>query len=456
MLTDTENNAIGEIERLYIWPTNEKQTEFEFTGKLPDRLVFDPENPKYKLFALVNAPAEAIDREFTLYHYQKLDPRNEGSSIPMWGVMTVDLSPILSESNHKIPNPLWMLRSAAKIEVQLSQALKDKGTEITSATMKYYNVEGYVAPANWYSFSDTHEVDCEKAINVYRHAAVNLPLIKDGATGNYYVYMPEYDNQNYPGERNKISLTMIHNGEEVLFEDVISFCDYSDGVVVENTDYNIVRNHIYRFTIRSIAGSNLVLEYTVADWTSEDWDGNGKEYEEHNLSYPTYHNPVVPFDFFSFTGTEQSNYVIGTEPTMYYNAGNPEEGGFHCYFQILAPEDVEWKPVFMGSKENYRIRVYHPNDSKTAIFDSGETGKQGNIGACGAGEWYHIVIFPLSADGENSTVIEFGISYYQKWTDQYINLYVNGEYGNIRWPNSGSNPKLINIRHTSAQMANEE
>ena len=453
MLTDTDNNAIGEVERLYIWPTNETQTEFEFTGKLPDRMVFDPENPNYKLFAIVNAPAEAIDREFTLYHHQMLDPRNEDSAIPMWGVTTVNLTPILTEPNYTLPDPLWLLRSAAKVEVELSQELKKQGTEILSATMKYYNVEGYVAPANWHSFAKTVDVDCETAINVYRHAAVNLPLIKDEDTGNYYVYRPEYDNINYPGERNKISLTMTHSGEKVVFDDVISFCEYRDGELVENTDYNIVRNHIYRFTIRSIAGSSLELEYTVADWMSENWD-DGKEYEEHDLSYPTYHNPVVPFEFLSLNGTDQTNYVISKQPTMHYsNEGKKESGGFHCYFQILAPNNVGWKPVIMGSKENYQIRVYKVDSNltqnKEAIFDSGEEGKQGNIGECGEGEWYHIVIFPLSADGENSTVIEFGISYYQTWTDQYINLYVNREYDNIRWPNSGSNPKIINIRHIS-------
>ena len=453
MLTDTDNIAIGEVERLYIWPTNETQTEFEFTGKLPDGMVFDPANPNYKLFAIVNAPAEAIDREFTLYHHQMLDPRNEDSAIPMWGVTTVDLTPILTEPNYTLPDPLWLLRSAAKVEVELSQALKDQDTEILSATMKYYNVEGYVAPANWHSFAKTVDVDCEKAINVYRHAAVNLPLIKDEATGNYYIYMPEYDNKNYPGERNKISLTMTHSGKEVVFDDVISFCEYSNGELVENTDYNIVRNHIYRFTIRSIAGSSLELEYTVADWMSESW-GNGKEYEEHDLSYPTYHNPVVPFEFFSPNGTDQTNYVISKQPTMHYsNEGKKESGGFHCYFQILAPNNVGWKPVIMGSKENYRIRVYHLNnklvEGTEAIFDSGVDGLQDNIGICEANEWYHIVVFPLSDDGANSTVIEFGISYYQAWTDQYINLYVNGEYDNIRWPNSGSNPKIINIRHIS-------
>ena len=41
-------------------------------------------------------------------------------------------------------------------------------------------------------------------------------------------------------------------------------------------------------------------------------------------------------------------------------------------------------------------------------------------------------------------------------TDQNINLYVNGEYDNIRWPNSGNNPKIINIRHISAQIVDEE
>jgi hypothetical protein len=90
------------------------------------------------------------------------------------------------------------------------------------------------------------------------------------------------------------------------------------------------------------------------------------------------------------------------------------------------------------------------------IFDSAVEGKQDNISTCGAGEWFHIVVFPLRDDGAGRSVIEFGISYYQQWTDQYINLYVNGEYNNIRWPNSGNNPKLINIRHTSAQIANEE
>ena len=58
--------------------------------------------------------------------------------------------------------------------------------------------------------------------------------------------------------------------------DVIVFlCDGRSGVTVDDSHYDIVRNHIYEFEIRSVAGSNLVLEYYVADWSTEDWDGNG-------------------------------------------------------------------------------------------------------------------------------------------------------------------------------------
>lgn len=456
MLTDTANNAIGEVERLYIWPTNETQTEFEFTGKLPEGLVFKPEAPNYKLFAIVNAPAEAIDREFTLYNQQQLDPREENSAIPMWGVMTVDLSPILEEPNYKIPNPLWMLRSAAKIEVQLSDALREKGSEITSATMKYYNVEGYVAPYDWHQFESTLGVDCEEAINVYRHAAVNLPLIKDEATGNYYVYMPEYDNINYPGERNKITLTMNHAGEAKVFEDAISFVEYSNGKVTEGTDYNIVRNHIYRFTIRSIAGDNLTLEYHVADWDAEDW-GTGEDFKEHDISYPTYLNPIVPEEYLTLLPEQQSNYVIKSEPKMYYGgANNLEAGAFVGYFRITAPSNVLWKPGIMGSKENYQIRVYmKSNDSSKngeLLFDSHVENLQGNLPACDNDEWFKLVVFPLSADGADKTTIDLGISYYQVWTDQYINLFVNGEYNALRWPNSGSNPKIIEIKHVQQEL----
>jgi hypothetical protein len=404
---------------------------------------------------IANTIPETIENEKTHYNYTQLDPRNEGSSIPMWGVMTTDISPLLNATYYELTDNVWLLRSAAKIEVKLSDELKKRDTEITSATLKYYNVEGNVVPANWQTCNNTQELNCEVGINVYRHAAVTLPLIKDEESGDYYVYIPEYDNINYPGERNKISLSFYDQGKEKIFEDAISFCEYSNGKRIEGTDYNITRNHIYRFTVRSIAGESLMLEYHVADWDAEDW-GNNEEYWEHDISYPTYLNPLVPYDY--LVSVDKENYVITESAEMYFGGqDNLEAGAFVAYFKILSPSDdlnaVQWKPGFMASRENYRIRVYHIEDGLTITklaFDSGgDSNLQKLLPACETNDWYKIVIFPLSADGAEIDTIDLGLSYYQKWTDQYINLFINGEYGNIRWPNSGTNPKIIEIKHVA-------
>lgn len=455
MLLNLDNTPIGEIGRLQIWPINQEQTQFKITGVLPKNMEIDLQDPRCKLIVIANTIPETIENEKTHYNYTQLDPRNEGSSIPMWGVMTTDISPLLNATYYELTDNVWLLRSAAKIEVKLSDTLKERGTEITSATLKYYNVEGNVVPANWQTCNNTQELNCEVGINIYRHAAVTLPLIKDEESGDYYVYVPEYDNINYPGERNKISLSFYDQGKEKIFEDAISFCEYSNGKKIEGTDYNITRNHIYRFTVRSIAGESLMLEYHVADWDAEDW-GNNEEYKEHDITYPTYLNPLVPYDY--IVSTDQKNYVISESPEMYFSGNaNLEAGAFVAYFKILSPSDdlnaVQWKPGFMASKENYRIRVYHIEDGVTItklVFDSGgDSDLQKLLPACETNDWYKIVIFPLSADGAESTTIDLGVSYYQEWTDQYINLFINGEYGNIRWPNSGTNPKIIEIKHVA-------
>lgn len=455
-----DGTRLGEIRDMDYWAIDEAHTIYQLNGQLPAEVIkhintHSSDQKEYKFMVLANCGSNMSGEEYITYSHTQLNPSNENASIPMWGVIKADVSP-LYEADHLDLGEIELLRAAAKVEVKLSDKFKDKSTTITSATLKYYNQTGYVLPSGWSQVSYTKGLDQENCLRVYRHAAVNLPFIKDEATGNYYVYVTEYDNINYSGERNKISLEFNVGGETKYFEDAISFCQYSNGAPVENSYYSIVRNHIYEFEILSIAGSNLTLEYTVADWDIENWGGNDEDgvndtYKEHDLSYPTYHNPVVPYEFLSLSADKQANYVIKQEPTMYYGGNdNLEAGAFHCYFQILAPATVQWKPVFMSSKESYQIRVYAHDGS--LIYDTDDkSDRQDNLGICGANEWYHIVVFPLSDGGAGETNVDFGISYYQVWTDQYINLYVNGEYDNIKWPNSGNNPKLINIKHVSAQ-----
>ena len=462
-----DGSRVGILQDLGYWPINEAHTEFQFVGQLPPEFVehfnANPGEPKYRFMVLANCGDHSAGEEYISYSQAQLDPTAANSAIPMWGVKEADVTPLLSSERLDLEE-IWLLRAAAKIEVKLSYDEEKKGTEINSATLKYYNQTGYVLPSGAMSAIDTRSLDQENCFRGYRHAAVNLPFYKDEKTGSVYLYVTEYNNLDYSGERNKISLDFNIKDQNKTFEDAISFCDYSGGKLVEDSHYNIVRNHIYEFEILSIAGDNLELQYTVADWDAEQWwsekDKEYKDYEEHELAYPTYHNPVVPRKYLTLQPGEITNYTITKQPQMYYNANKPEEGAFECFFQIVAPSEVRWKPGIVGSEANYQIQIYENVTSSnlsggTLAYDSADEAKQTDLGCCQPNQWYRILVFPLNGKDAGKNNIDFTISYYQEWTQQYIHLYINGEYDRIRWPGSGTNPKIITIAHVEQQVTSE-
>ena len=458
-----DGTRVGVLQDLGYWPINKDHTEFQFVGQLPPEFVehfnANPGELKYRFMVLANCGDHSAGEEYISYSQAQLDPTAANSAIPMWGVKEANVTPLINSERLEL-GEIWLLRAAAKIEVKLSDTEVKKGTKINSATLKYYNQTGYCLPNGWSQVSDTEKLDQENCFRGYRHAAVNLPFYKDEQNRSVYVYVTEYNNLDYSGERNKISLDFNIKDQNKTFEDAISFCEYEAGKVKENSHYNIVRNHIYEFEVLSIAGDNLELQYTVADWEAEDW-GNGKDYEEHELAYPTYHNPLVPREYLTLQPGEITNYTITKQPQMYYNANNPEEGAFECFFQIVAPAEVKWKPGITGTKENYQIRVYSnvtsSNLTGNLAYDSGDNRDemQDDLGCCQQNEWFRILVFPLSGDGAGKNNIDFTISYYQEWTDQYIHLYINGEYDRIRWPGSGTNPKIITIADVKQQVTSE-
>ena len=470
VVVDTDGNHVGTIQDLDYWPLNDSHTQFQFMGLLPSEVVehFNANGgqPKYRFMVLANCGENMSGEQYITYNQTQLNPFAEDASIPMWGVKQTEVAQLLDSERLDL-GEIWLLRAAAKIEVKLCDKLKQSDKEITikSATLKYYNQTGYCLPSGWSQTSNTRLLDQESCLRVYRHAALNLPFVKDESTGDYYVYVTEYDNINYSGERNKISLSFKMGSEDKEFADAISFCEYSDGKLVEDSHYNIVRNHIYEFEVLSIAGDNLELQYTVADWDAEQWwsekDKEYKDYEEHELAYPTYHNPLVPRDYLTSKPEDLVNYTIKQSPQMYYNANTnkPEEGAFECFFQIVAPADVKWKPGITGTMENYQIRIYKgvtsSNLTGDIAYDSAKNELQADLGCCQQNQWFRIVVFPLSDDGAGKNNIDFTISYFQEWTQQYIHLYINGEYDRIRWPGSGTNPKIITIAHVEQPVTSE-
>ena len=62
--------------------------------------------------------------------------------------------------------------------------------------------------------------------------------------------------------------------------------------------------------------------------------------------------------------------------------------------------------------------------------------------------WYNIKIIPTDPDYDG--VARFGITYTQDWMGAGARyLLINGEVDHIIWPNSGSEPRIIDIQQVS-------
>ena len=213
---------------------------------------------------------------------------------------------------------------------------------------------------------------------------------------------------------------------------------------------NIVRNTIYRFRITQINSGSLVLKYEVADWErSDNW-----EWVQH-FDYPNYHNPVLP-DSATRDG-DSSNDIFPAQPEMYYVAPNSqseivsETGAFSCWFQMVSPIDQKWLPTLRTASDRCVIRVYKEIDASTKeLVYTTETGVMDNSLKDGSKlvayrGWYNVKIIPT--DASYTGIARFGITYTQDWMGAGARyLLINGEVDHIIWPNSGSEPRIIDIR----------
>ena len=176
-----------------------------------------------------------------------------------------------------------------------------------------------------------------------------------------------------------------------------------------------------------------------------------------HFDYPNYHNPVLP-DTATRDG-DASNDVYPAQPTMSYTSPNAmgnivnESGAFSCWFQMTSPIDQRWLPTLRNSS-NCEIRVYKEIDAMTKELvyttESSQTDpslKDGSKLVAYSG-WYNIKVIPT--DPAYTGIVRFGITYTQDWMgagSRY--LLIHGEIDHIFWPNSGSEPRIIDIQQVS-------
>ena len=449
----TNNEYVGEVEQLLYWPISEDGSRYQFNGKVPAALLNHASSlavgtkPEYKFMVFANCSKG--DNASLKYVWDDIDMTT--GAIPMWGVKQVDISDLLNDSVQEL-GVISLIRSVAKVEVIVDEALS--ACTIESAAINYHNREGYALPAGWDSATSTLSLDRTALFRGLRSLHTTPHQLQEVDQGRKFIlYLPEYDNTLFADYEAKISVSVNYNSQTLSFPDALQFRAYTSGRPTGEVS-NIVRNTIYRFRITEVKSGDLQLSYEVADWErSDNW-----EWQQY-FDYPNYHNPVLP-DTATRDG-DASNDIYPTQPEMFYIAPNEpgtittEQGAFSCWFQMLSPMGQTWLPTLRSASDRCEIRVYKEIDPMTRhLVYTTETSvsdpslKDGSQLVAYNG-WYNIKVIPTSASFEG--VARFGITYTQDWMGSGSRyLLINGEEGHIIWPNSGNEPRIIDI----VQVAN--
>lgn len=286
------------------------------------------------------------------------------TNIPMWGIGTYSIN-LIQQLQVDLDEPIYMLRSMAKIEVTLNQTIYNNGYRITGATLNNYKTQGYVVPTfiipetDEYTQATTQTATLSGlgkttdllTTGVYRPTTdqlvttgKNLSNIDNKKT--YIIYVPEIP-KGTDNEPNKVSLQLGRvsvtdtAGNETITDITGSVMNGTPHIILK--DYNtgdhfdITRNHIYRYTITAVK-TGFDLKLTVAPWTEVTENFN---YED-NLSY----------DDGSWNNATRTNNVVSlrtsstadaTDVTAVYN------------FNVNTPQTIEWMAVLEDPEGKFQF-----------------------------------------------------------------------------------------------------
>ena len=194
--------------------------------------------------------------------------------IPMYGVHTYEGIQWRADLLTELKEEVDLLRAMAKIEVNCTA----EGFKLDGVTLHRYNTTGYCAPLNVYSDTQTDwkytENDvCEHTTHIpdeVETSESSLPFIQQGE--NYIVYVPEFENKGVT-DKSYISVSLVHKDDNTpvtLDNSTINFCEYNEGTPVDNTDFDIVRNHWYSYNITKV-DDGIKLQCRVMPWEGEQW-----------------------------------------------------------------------------------------------------------------------------------------------------------------------------------------
>lgn len=281
--------------------------------------------------------------------------------IPMWGIAsyvyisdTDDTRLNMVEGIRNNIGTIHMLRAMAKVEVIMA----NNDYEIDNIALKNYNNSGWTLPNNWKTTGNTqalNRTDCFRPSRNYQEGSISfIDNVKDVTIeGNTYkcytIYTTEYQNI-APNSQTSVTPSYINvtiNG--TIYP--IYFKNYTNGVTSETAEaYNIIRNHIYRYTITDV---NDELDFTlnVAPWTLVE---KTIDYESETISGTK-----------DDEGLGWSSCTTGTDPTEIYMLSTGADAVFK--FRIDTPHYCEYYVELSG--EGFELT----HTKELCVDDNGQT-----------------------------------------------------------------------------------
>ena len=284
LFTNDDNTFLGEVSITAFYPTEGDSHLYKFYGELPTlptgKSIMNAN--KYlncKIMVLANCSVDPSDITGTttintLLEAATFNFNGNPSLIPMWGVLEVTPDDKVLMHENGFPNPLpdiYLLRAMAKVEV----IMKDTEHAITSIAVENYNTTGYCVPTGYGTATDTRNLvrnDVFRATSNINSGASSFIANESVVTENdkiykcYTIYVPEYKNmEGTSAVANPSRIAIQVDGKT----DKTYYIYY--GTAGKETEWNIVRNHIYRYTITAVNTAvdvHLTLEYMVMDWTN--------------------------------------------------------------------------------------------------------------------------------------------------------------------------------------------
>lgn len=286
--------------------------------------------------------------------------------IPMYGVKlcTETLRPDLLTDLGQVD----LLRAMAKIEVTCSA----EGFKLSKVKLHRYNTSGYCAPTGVDEDTATdwkyeENAVCNHVTHIPENSVSTSELNFVIPTENGFIaYVPEFDNKTNTEERSYIEVTLQHtDGSSVTLnsDPYIYFCEYNTetGEPIENaSDFDIVRNHWYKYDITNVDDGELIFQYRVMKWNVES-SAIGWNVEFKIAAYNSEDGIRLDPDYDDATvGDDEATYCYVLYPRYSNNdhdglTANSSYAGFS--FQLTAPEGAIWKAYLKEptGNENFRF-----------------------------------------------------------------------------------------------------